>query len=158
MATGVRLRTLTERAPPGRHMHLALEGWTITSNHAVHELHDVDVLATPLPGYLGSYFYPEDAVFALDDVKHTKLSHWHDTIAREEERVRLRERRFVDVNRVVFEEEDEAAAEEEEDAEEEEFIDDDDAEHDGDDADACAWLEDAASSDDDEAPPDAVPS
>ena len=74
MQTGVSLQHHEEGVAIGAHVHHESEAWLITSNYKI-----FDVLTCPLvtrlaPGNLGTYLYPEDAVFTKRHVDHTKVS------------------------------------------------------------------------------------
>lgn len=84
MRTGVALLTLREGAACGRVVHRATSSWTITSNEPVEAVLDCPLLSCELPGRLGTYFYPKDAVFAMRHLRCTRRSHWTSTLDAEE--------------------------------------------------------------------------
>jgi hypothetical protein len=66
MATGVRLACGTAGARVGAHVHLAHEDWAITSDVAPGDPAMLDALLDAvLPGAVGCYVYPRDAVLHL---------------------------------------------------------------------------------------------
>ena len=62
MITGVALATMHDGVPQGSFVHQEDEHWCITSNVPVQDLLDCAVLDELLPGSLGTYVYPSDAV------------------------------------------------------------------------------------------------
>ena len=60
------LATLRTGAPK-RHGHVRAHGWTVTSNVPIEALLDAEVLDRALPGWLGRYVLPSDAVVHYDD-------------------------------------------------------------------------------------------
>ena len=72
MATGVRLACGLPGAPVGRHVHLAHEDWAITSDVAPDDPAMLDALLdVALPGAVGCYVYPRDAVLHLPAARAT---------------------------------------------------------------------------------------
>ena len=61
------LATLRKGAPKRKHVHVRQHGWTVTSNVPVEALLDAEVLDRALPGWLGRYVLPADAVVHYDD-------------------------------------------------------------------------------------------
>ena len=56
-----------------KHIHVQCKEWDVTSDHSISEVPFCKVLDRVLPGRLGSYIYPCDAVFmCLDRQKTTK--------------------------------------------------------------------------------------
>jgi hypothetical protein len=100
--SGVCIASLN-RSPLGKYTHLTQEDWTITSNVPLEDLAETPVLEKALPGLLGSYFYPSDAVFSICKVKNTTKKHFEEVVAREEQRLKTRNKRFVQVNALTFE-------------------------------------------------------
>ena len=71
MATGVSLRDDAAGVPPRAHAHAEGDGWRITSDVALRDVLTAPVLDRTLPGALGRYVYPEDAVLHLTDRART---------------------------------------------------------------------------------------
>lgn len=74
MATGVCLRDSTDGVPVRAHTHHTCDGWCVTSDSPPEALLDVRtaVLDRLLPGPLGCYVYPDDSVFHLSSLIHTR--------------------------------------------------------------------------------------
>lgn len=144
---GMRLADEALGVPMGAHIHLATENWSISSAHPITKLGTVAVLDRVLPGLLGSFFYPSDAVFAAA-TRDTTRDEWQQAVTAEEERLRMRHTRFVQINPLTFERCDEPD-EEEDDPPDEEY---DESEPEDDADDAPVWMdeedEDSDSSDD----------
>ena len=60
--TGIALATNTAGVAPRAHVHANGEGWLITSDVPLEDLLHTDILDRMLPGVLGRYIYPKDAV------------------------------------------------------------------------------------------------
>lgn len=87
--TGVRLTDGTSGWDRGSHVHRATKDWSITSAYSVDDTFDATtpILTVTLPGRLGTYVYPADAVFHV---------HGRDaTMWRDFETIRAGERRGV---------------------------------------------------------------
>ena len=81
---GIELASMSEGVTPRRFVHARKDEWVITSNTAPNE----DILSCPLlkqnlPGYLGCYFYPADAVFHVTNTLKTRKNHLEEVIRRE---------------------------------------------------------------------------
>tara|TARA_Y100000389_G_C17322174_1_gene443675 strand:+ start:472 stop:879 length:408 start_codon:yes stop_codon:yes gene_type:complete len=61
--------------------------WVITSSHPVADILAVKLLDKTLPGFLGTFFYPEDAVFHLNSKKSTTISDFQNVVMREQDRL-----------------------------------------------------------------------
>lgn len=82
---GVRISEGTDRAACGRCVHAETEEWTITSDTPVGPaMLDVPLLSRQLPGRLGCYVYPADAVFSLRNKKSTSSADFSRAVADEE--------------------------------------------------------------------------
>ena len=80
--SGVRLSTSTDGVRVEAHVHVAHDGWTITSRTPVDEsLLTVDVLDRLLPGPLGCFVLPADAVFNIDARERTSSADLNGSIA-----------------------------------------------------------------------------
>ena len=98
---GVNLATLQECVPIGAYVHMARDDWTITSTIPIgHELLCSELCERCLPGYLGAYIYPKDAVFCIKDKEVTTA----DDLQRVLERERTRERFYTNLkmNHLTF--------------------------------------------------------
>ena len=102
---------------PRRHVHAQGPDWEVTSDVPVDQLSTCDVLARALPGALGCYFFPADAVLCSDRPLAALL-------AREREQLRITAD-LLALNHLTVEEEEEDEPAREEDDEEEEREDDD---------------------------------
>ena len=84
--SGISLQHSTEGIPPRVHIHAQGGNWTITSNVPIGmELLDADLLEKTLPGALGTYILPADAVFHMTDRKITQKGDFLDRMRNEEE-------------------------------------------------------------------------
>lgn len=85
---GVRLLDDREEAAVGAFVHAKDADWMITSNVEIgRPLLECDVLDRLLPGRLGAYFYPIDAVFHMPHLaRGTRTSDLRKVIARETSR------------------------------------------------------------------------
>ena len=84
MPKGIRLSDGREGTAVGRHVHCKGGTWSITSKVPVGPA----MLSQPpldrlLPGMLGCYVYPSDAVFHLHDRAHTTQADWEAVAAAE---------------------------------------------------------------------------
>ena len=59
---GVKLSTMAEDVAPGSVVHATGEGWAISSHKRIVDILECDVLERCLPGRLGCYLLPADAV------------------------------------------------------------------------------------------------
>ena len=120
---GVCLADETEGHPPRRVAHMQTEEWTITSDVPLDDVLSHAPADVILPGRLGAYVYPSDAVFHLRDPGGAA----RDTTAEDLASAKTRERRLVPpgaeriglvhhvtIPAVATEEEDPLAADEEE--------------------------------------------
>ena len=75
MPSGIVLNDLSKRSRVRTHLHHSSEEWCITSDHTVEEVFDekLPLLNLRLPGQLGAYLYPSDAVFHIKTLDHTSL-------------------------------------------------------------------------------------
>ena len=87
MPRGVLLSNMEEGTPTCRHVHMQKNGWTITSSHSIADLLEVKLLDKTLPGFLGTYFYPEDVVFSLNSKKSTTLCDFQNAVIQEQDRL-----------------------------------------------------------------------
>lgn len=84
MPKGVRLRDASEGTPVGAHVHCAGPTWAITSHVPVGpEMLTAPVLDRVLPGRLGCYVYPQDAVFHMTSRATTSRTDLDDVTASE---------------------------------------------------------------------------
>lgn len=81
--TGVALLTGAEGQSKKKHVHARSSEWEITSDRAIADVPFCDVLDRILPGRLGSYVYPADAVFACATRKSTTDADLASIIAKE---------------------------------------------------------------------------
>lgn len=79
--TGVRLSDRASVAPL-RHVHASYDDWRVTSDVPVDTLPDT-VLDVILPGRLGRFIYPSDAVFHIEGREATRWADY-ERVAREE--------------------------------------------------------------------------
>lgn len=87
MPRGVLLSNMEEGTPTCRHVHMQKNGWTITSSHSIADLLEVKLLDKTLPGFLGTYFYPEDVVFHINSKKSTTLCDFQNAVIQEQDRL-----------------------------------------------------------------------
>lgn len=89
MPTGVSLSGMEDGAVAQRHVHMSKDGWCITSACPVSE----KILCTPelvertLPGFLGTFFYPSDAVFHICGRRATTVADFQRVVSEEARRV-----------------------------------------------------------------------
>lgn len=69
---GVSLSTGVEGYRKKKHSHLQFETWEITSDYTIADVPFCPVTTRVLPGRLGTYIYPDDAVLTCSDLKVTK--------------------------------------------------------------------------------------
>ena len=67
----------------GTYVHLWTDEWCITSNHAVDAPMNWSVCERTLPGRLGAYVYPNDAIFAIHGKAQTRVVDLNEAIATE---------------------------------------------------------------------------
>lgn len=85
MSSGVQLLTGKPKAPVSGHVHLEHDGWCITSKTyppTDPTFLTTDLLDISLPGPLGCFLYPKDAVFHVKEQTHTTkemLDNWMHT-------------------------------------------------------------------------------
>lgn len=90
MHQGVELNTTCAGKAPKRYIHMRHDTWCITSDTPPNEqLLSCDHLERCLPGYLGAYFYPKDAVFHFTDRAETTQAHFSEILSNERERGRM---------------------------------------------------------------------
>ena len=80
---GVSLQTSSHPISRKHHVHNETDDWEITSGHRVDEIATVDIVERMLPGRLGSFIYPSDAVFTLKKSANTLPHHLEEIVARE---------------------------------------------------------------------------
>lgn len=157
VARGVRLVDEREGASVGAHVHLRSDAWCVTSQFAPDD-DWCDVADVILPGRLGRYVYPSDAVFSVNEKAHTSVQDWRDAVRCETEMVRgtsMRSRvnhlsaaAASDMDAAVVEDdeddEDDVEADEDDEDDGDQALDDVDeagpARHEGDDAVPKPWL------------------
>lgn len=80
MSSGVELKNERPGIKPGEHIHTESDEWCIYSNVPVDvQLLSCTVLDLQMPGRLGEFLLPEDAVFCLRKKKSTSLQDWKHT-------------------------------------------------------------------------------
>lgn len=146
--SGIRLST-GRPASVRAHVHLSTDEWKITSDVRVEDVSTAPkVLDRILPGRLGSFVYPDDAVFSLRNARRTSLADLDATLCAE----RSIRRRSERMNHISVAKEDapleEEASEDEEEGDEE--IEEDEAQ------DRCDVEEGAPWDDDDDADSDQI--
>lgn len=72
--TGVALSTGCDGVRKKKHVHIRCNEWEVTSDVAIVDVPFCKVLDRILPGRLGSYIYPDDAVFTCTDRQRTTYS------------------------------------------------------------------------------------
>ena len=145
--TGVALADGRESVPVQPHVHMACDAWQITSSVPCGPaLLEADVLDRALPGALGRYFYPADAVLCVPSKQATLRADLERLLAAERVEDALEEARVNHLSVSRLEGETMEADEEEE--EEEEVS---DVEHD-EEEERQEVVEEAWSEDDDTAP------
>ena len=83
--TGVRLSDGKNHVDIGKHVHLSNETWSITSNVSPSDILSHDVLDRVLPGALGAFVYPNDAVFHIMDKPNTTNAHFNIVLTAEKD-------------------------------------------------------------------------
>lgn len=73
-AMGVRLRDDRYCDSVHRHVHNETDTWTITSTVPIDDVIHTTVLDRILPGLLGAFVYPDDAVFSMKKKRETTCS------------------------------------------------------------------------------------
>jgi hypothetical protein len=128
------MRIATRRAARrGKYVHAASEEWKITSNVPVDAILTCTPLDVALPGRMGTFFYPDDAVFVSSGRTFDEV--------RRDEQERMRRADSSQINhRTVSQAE--AVEEEEEEEEEEESVDSE--------AEPEVWEEEPEDDDDDQ--------
>ena len=145
--SGVALSNDRDGVRKKRYVHIQCNEWDVTSDHPVSDVPYITVLDRVLPGRLGSYIYPRDAVFACLDRQVTKKSDLDSVIQREKsKRVGVQHINHIsvstnetDANDLDFSKhpcQDDASEDDDD-----EFVDDDDAECD-DVAEPIPWDDD----------------
>lgn len=76
MRTGVALETEEDSKPTRAFVHDRTNEWEITSDVPIEDISDCDVLERQVPGRLGCYLLPKDAVFSLVGATHTATCEW----------------------------------------------------------------------------------
>ena len=140
--TGIALKNFQTNVKPGKYIHTEHEHWSIYSDVPLNEeLLRCPVLEEQLPGRLGEFMLPEDAVFRLNGKKKTTVVDLKHYWAIEEEhtvsRTEVLMKNHFSVRLLVRDEEEECYeeddADEEEDDEEEENDDEEELEEEEDD-------------------------
>jgi hypothetical protein len=96
--TGVEIASGREGVGRGRVVHHASVSWEITSNHTHADVLHVPLLPHTLPGSLGTYILPHDAVFTLHGARATRCADWASTLASQRKCARPREASAVMVH------------------------------------------------------------
>jgi hypothetical protein len=152
MPTGVRLACGTAGAPVGAHVHLAHEDWAITSDVAPDDPAMLDALLDAvLPGAVGCYVYPRDAVLHLTAAPATDAADVQRVLQRHRRRERAGRHRRLNQRTVAPASADDSATDDDDDAGDE--APDDEA---GDDDADAAEAADDAPDDAPDAPDEAV--
>lgn len=130
---GLRLRDLEHDVPVPKHVHHQHNGWQISSTYPVNAtMLDATPLCRILPGFLGTFVVPDDAVFSVVGKAHTAREDFETAVSIEEERLEQAERNVLlaRLNHITFNDTDlQDEHEDEDDNEEEEEgndVDDDD--------------------------------
>lgn len=148
---------------PRKHVHLHAGSMTVSSDVPVECIHECDVLDVRLPGELGCYVYPSDAVLHVSNENAlTFMARYRkETATKQRQMVEAEQYNHLTVakresnpRREEEEEEDEDGEDgEEEDNDEDEDGDDEDGDDEEEDDDAQPPLEEGEQWSDDEGPP-----
>lgn len=84
---GVALETMRENTPRGKYVHHATDEWVITSNMTIESVLHCALVTKLLPGLIGTYIYPVDAVLHLRNAPSTRLTTVEELMQRERKHV-----------------------------------------------------------------------
>jgi len=146
--TGVQLKKRQSNVGVRRHVHHASETWQITSDIPIECLLECTPLEETLPGKLGTYVYPEDAVFHCKEKVHTTTKDLSNAIETEMRLIRAKSaHRGSSTNHLTVVLAQEAVESTSHDAAEEDY---DDEEDEGEDDEHDEYEEDVVHDEDDE--------
>ena len=145
---------------PRKHVHLQAGGMTVSSDVPVECIHECDVLDVRLPGELGCYVYPSDAVLHVsnENALTFMVRYRKETTTKQRQMVEAEQYNHLTVAKRESQARGEEEEEEEEDGEDgededEEDEDNDDEDHEEEEEEAQPPLEEGEQWSDDEAPP-----
>lgn len=92
---GVALRDMSEGAYRHAHVHAKRNGWIITSSHSISDMLTVTPLQRVLPGFLGTYLYPDDATFHMEGKETTLTTDLQSVIIQEQHRIEAQRKKLL---------------------------------------------------------------
>ena len=149
VVVGIHLGSGKEKAV-GPHVHAQGETWAITSKHPVDEsLLTVDVLERLLPGCLGAYVYPHDAVMHIPGKKRTTAADAARTLSESQKGPEAHEIRRI--NHLTLKEYEDSFVEDVAEYDEEDDYEEDEDEEGGEEGEI--WEDESGDDDDNQNPP-----
>lgn len=83
MTTGVHIGTEKDGVAPGKVVHMSTPEWYISSSVKLKDIFFCPLTTNILPGSLGTYIYPEDAVFCMKNKNTTRCADFKTILKKE---------------------------------------------------------------------------